>query len=71
MQMYYSRNCQKRRPPVQSFHFTEKTLAEFYDAEECTFDTDGGIYLHFRSWEDVVADEDGRVLKVKRVKIPS
>ena len=44
-------------------------LKKFYGAEYCAFDTDGGIDIHFRSWNDVETDEDGCVTKIKKLKI--
>ena len=44
-------------------------LQRFYGAEYCAFDTDGGIDLHFRSWSDVEADEDGCVTKINKPQI--
>ena len=47
----------------KSLHkFSESSLADFYGAEDCTFNADGGIELSFRSWDDVEADDNGRVV---------
>ena len=50
-------------------HFTTESLMKFYGAEYCAFDTDGGIDIHFRSWNDVETDVDGCVTKIKKLKI--
>lgn len=47
-------------------HFTTTSLAEFYNAESCVFDTDYGISLEFDSWDKVIDDEDDEIKPKKR-----
>lgn len=47
-------------------HFTTSSLAEFYGADSCAFDTEYGIDLEFGSWDAVVEDEGGFIKPKKR-----
>lgn len=45
----------------ENHHFTTTSLAEFYGADSCVFDTEYGICLECGSWDAVVEDEYGRI----------
>ena len=49
-----------------NYHFTTTSLAEFYNAVSCAFDTDYGITLEFDSWDKVVDNEDCGIKPKKR-----
>ena len=46
-------------------HFTTSSLAEYYGASSCVFDTDYGITLEFDSWDSVVEDSNGKIIPKK------
>ena len=50
----------------RNHHFTVRSLAEFYGASHCTFNSEYGITLEFDSWDKVVEDENGKIYPKKR-----